>query len=408
MPIIRSLKRFLTGTIMILLAVSCTTVPEETPPPGPSPEEIISGFEARVDDMFRAESGQPLVRAAKRPPLGPGRGNYVRHYSWSMMNFATRCFYLDEMLDSANAALAENAQHYLDHPLDINDRDSFHWHAEMVMRLIELYGSEGSIKPGRITPETEELILKPIWIYAKQFSTLEKSDFNHSKTWHIYGSENHHAMSFTACWHFSKIAKDRPEYLELRYDDGATAEAHYKSWNDYFVTYSRERSRKGVCIEMMCSGYNTVWTKGFYNFYDFGTPEVRRAAEQLLDLYWAYWAQEQIVGISGGGKSRIRGLKSYSEILHPLAWIFFGIGPRPAIQNVGPALSGYRPPAVVADIAVDVAGRGRFEVFQRAQGLGTRTRTPEGQNLSKLRTDGGGILRYSFCDPAFIIGTDLK
>lgn len=50
-------------------------------------------------------------RAEKKGPLGPGRGNYVRGYSYSMVGFAARCLYLNEMLDEANAALAENAQH---------------------------------------------------------------------------------------------------------------------------------------------------------------------------------------------------------------------------------------------------------------------------------------------------------
>ena len=36
------------------------------------------------------------------------------------------------------AALAENAQHYLDNPKDINDRDSFHWHAEMTASIQRL------------------------------------------------------------------------------------------------------------------------------------------------------------------------------------------------------------------------------------------------------------------------------
>lgn len=96
-------------------------------------DDIVAGFGRRVDDFFRAESGQPLARAPKRKPLGPGRGNYVRHYSYSMMAFAARCLYLDEMLEEANAALAENARHYLDNPKDINDRDSFHWHGEIVL-----------------------------------------------------------------------------------------------------------------------------------------------------------------------------------------------------------------------------------------------------------------------------------
>ena len=378
-----------------------------------TPEAVVAGFEQRVDAMFRAESGKPLVRAKKQKPLDPGRGNYVRAYSYSMVGFAARCLYLNEMLEEANAALAENAQHYLDNPLDINDRDSFHWHAEIVMRLIEMYGTDGS---NRITKKTEALALKPIWEYVRKVSRLDKAEYEKSKTWHIYLSENHHAMSFTVCWQFAKIAKDRPEYKDLKYDDGATAAEHYRAWNAYFVVYCRERARKSLCIEMMCDDYNSTLIKGFYNFYDFGDPQVRRSAGLLLDLYFPYWAQEQIDGVQGGGRSRIyfwKGLKQNREHGNaPLAWFYFGIGKQPAVygHDMNAALSDYRPPAVVADIAIDVAGRGRYEVRQRPQGLGktgrplkiAATKVP-----TRMRTDGGGILRYSYCDPAFIMGTPM-
>ncbi len=41
---------------------------------------------------------------------------------------------------------------HLDNPLDINDRDSFHWHAEMGMRLMEKYGTNGSKHVGLKRP----------------------------------------------------------------------------------------------------------------------------------------------------------------------------------------------------------------------------------------------------------------
>jgi len=383
-----------------------------------SPEEVVAGFDQRAEALFRAEAGKPLVRANKRPPLSPGRGNYVRAYSHSMVGFAARCLFLGEMLEKANAALAENAQHYLDHPKDINDRDSFHWHADVVMRLIDMYGTNGSAHAGRITRQTESLALKPIWIYAKKCSSLKKAEHEKSKTWHIWSSENHHAMDFTVCWHFSKLAKDRPEYRNLAYEDGATAAEHFHAWNDYFVAYCRERARKGICVEMMSGGYNSTMIKPFYNFYDFGEPRVRRSAGMLLDLYFAYWAQEQIDGVQGGGRSRIyfdKGLKeNRSHGMAPLAWLYFGIGQQPEVHghDVNAALSAYRPRAVVADIALDVHGRGRYEVRQRVQGLGEQGRsdhqvTESSKAPNQLRTDGGGILRYSYCDPAFIIGTPM-
>ena len=113
-------KTYLLQIIGLMLVACCARA--ETP------ETILAGFEKRVEATFRAEAGKPLKRAKKNPPLKPGRGNYVRGYSYSMVAFAARCFYLGEQLPAANAALVENAQHYLDNPKDVNDRDSFHWH----------------------------------------------------------------------------------------------------------------------------------------------------------------------------------------------------------------------------------------------------------------------------------------
>ena len=382
-----------------------------------SPEAIVAGFDKRVDAMFRAESGKPLQRAKILPPMGAGRGNFSRHYSWSLIAFASRCFFLNEMLEEANAALQENAQHYIDHPKDIHDRDSFHWHGEQVMRLIEMYGPNGTAHAGRITPETEALCLKPVWEYVKAGSSLQKAEYEKSKTWNLYSSENHHIMDFTVHWHFAKYARDLPEYKNLKLEAGGTLAEHYQAWNDYFVVYARERARKSIGVEMMSDHYNSVWLKGIYNFRDFGEPRVRKAAGMLLDLFWAYWAQEQIGGISGGGKSRI----SFHEAIMPLpehgtqtlSWLYFGIGERPEVhgQDMGAALSDYHPPAVIADIALDVAGRGRYEIRQQPRGLGKQGRSDTKATRetvpSSASQGSGGILRYSYCDPAFIIGCPM-
>ena len=383
-----------------------------------SPERVVAGADSRVEAVFRAEAGKPLRRAAKQPPLSPGRGEYVRGYSFSIVGFAARCLVLDEMLEQANAALAENAQYYLDHPLAIVDRDSFHWHADVVLRLIEMYGSHGSVAPGRITPQTEALCLQPIWAYVSKCSWLRTTDYQQHQTWETHSSENHHAMHITVCWHFSKLAKDRPEYKDRQYDQGGSPAEHYRAWSDYFVVYCLERARKGICVEMMSGGYNSTMIKAFYNFYDFGEPAVKDAAGKLLDLYFAYWAQEQIDGVQGGGRSRIYFHKAFHENddhgMAPLAWCYFGIGEPTVLHghDINPLLSSYRPPAVVADIALDVAGRGTYEVYQRVQGLGTQGHTFPRMDafdraFSLMNTDGGGVLRYSYCDPAFILGTPM-
>jgi hypothetical protein len=367
-----------------------------------------------VEACFRAESGKPLKRAAKQPPLRPGRGNYTRAYSYSIVRFAARCLHLGEMIDEANAALVENARHYLDHPKDIIDRDSFHWHADIVMRLIDMYGPNGTVHPGRLTAETEAVCLKPIWTYVRTSARHNQPDHETTGTWQFHSTENHHAMDFSLHWHFARLAKDRPEYRKLKFDDGSTLAEHHLAWSDYIVVYCRERAKKGVCIEIMCPGYNSVWLKAFYNFRDFGEPRVSRAAEMLLDLYWAYWAQEQLHGVEGGGKTRIRGVKGFRHGTHgipALGWFYFGIGERPTVINgeINALLSDYQPPAVVAAIAHGARSGGAYEIRQRAQGLGEqgigRAVPTDDMKPNRFRTNGGGIVRYSYCDPAFTIGT---
>lgn len=383
-----------------------------------TPEQVLEGFEERVDTVFRAEAGKPLVRAPKEPPLGEDRGPYVRLYSYSIVAFAARCLYLNERLDEANAALVENAEYYLANPLTICDRDSFHWHAEIVLRLLEMYGPAGSTNPGRLTKATETKVLDYMWIYTQRCSWLEKAEYKKSQTWNVYSSENHHVMDFTCHWHFSKYAKDLPEYRDRTCNDGAGLGEHFQAWNTYFVEYCRERARKGLCIEMRSDEYNATLIKGFYNFYDFGDPEVRRFAGMILDLYFAYWSEEQIMGHMGGGAARLKGMSAFRQDREnnnaQLAWFYFAIGSQPQLNghDIAAMTSGYRPAPVIVDIARDTEGRGRYEIRQRVQGLGLQGHTfphmdrPD-QEPNRFRTDGGGIVRYSYCDPAFILGTPM-
>lgn len=399
----------------LMLAVLFGGVRAEVADVGNSADTAVdTDFSKRVAGFFQAEAGKPLKRAAKQPPLHSGSGNYTRAYSFSIVNFAARCFHLNEQIIEANAALVENAQHYLDNPKDIIDRDSFHWHADIVMRLIDMYGPNGKVHAGRLTAETEAACLKPIWLYVKESAKYNKPDHATTKTWQFHSTENHHAMDFSLQWHFTKIARNRPDYQNAKLHDGTSLEAYYRAWNEYIVVYCRERAKKGVSIEIMCPGYNSVWLKGFYNFRDFGEPEVRRYAGMFLDLYWAYWAQEQLNGVEGGGKARIRGVNGFKHATHgipALGWFYFGIGEKPTIiqGELNALLTDYEPPSVVAEIAHTSRAGGPYEVIQRAQGLGKQgvadAVMSDRMKPNQFRADGGGIIRYSYCDPAFTIGS---
>jgi hypothetical protein len=412
----RRASRVAIGTAVAVLLTGLGAV-AATPAPaaGLTDEQIAKirdGFDARVKAAFEAHRGKPLVRAEKRAPLREGAGNYVRHYSYSIVEFATRCFLLNEQIAEANAALIENAQHYLDNPNDLNDRDSFHWHSEMLCRLIDFYGARGSRAAGRMTAEAEARVMESLARYAARNATLKGAEIAKSRTWHLHESENHHAQNVTSFWHFSRLARTRPGFRNFKYSDGSTPEQQHAAWTAYLKAYCAERGKKGLFIEVGSENYNLVTLKGFHNVLDFAEdPELRRKAAALLDLYWATWAQEQIGGVLGGGKSRIYQnaadrVGTHSEI-YTLAWFYFGIGEAADIQSpLLTSLTGsYRPPLVVVDLALDVAGRGRYAIHHRAVGL-----VEKGYDNApdyRLLPDAGGIHRYSWCTPAFILGTSM-
>lgn len=384
------------------------------------PKKAVDGFEKRVEAIFQMDAGMPLVRAKKQPPIRKGRATYTRAYSYSIIAFAARCYVLNEKVDEANAAMQENCRYYLEDLLRIHDRDSFHWHGEIMLRLMEMYGAKGTVAAGRMTPETEKLIMDANWEYASK-AWLEKAAHDEKSIWHYYGSENHHVMGVTINWHYAKLAKDRPGYKDRKWKDGSTAKQQYKAWNDYFIAYAQSRAKQSICAEMRSDGYNTTWIKGFYNFHDFGDERVSKAASMLLDLYFAYWAEEQIDGHMGGGSSRLKGNNAYVMSRKGknayLAWLYYGMGKQPDGvhgHDVAALTSSYHPPAVIADIALDAEGRGVYEITQHAKGLvqkgtightfpvATANRPP-----TKQRHDYGGILRYSYCTPHFILGTPM-
>ena len=113
-----------------------------------------------------------------------------------------------------------------------------------------------------LTKETEAKRLACMWICTKKRSWLGKAEYKKSKTWHVYSSENHHAMDFICHWHFAKYAKDLPAYRDLTCVDGSTLAQQYDAWNDYLVVYFRECARKGLCIEMRHDGYNSTLING--------------------------------------------------------------------------------------------------------------------------------------------------
>ena len=370
--------------------------------------KIRYGYEQRRVLAFEQLRSKPLVREAVIPPIFPDGSNFSRGYSYSLVDFALKCFWLNEQIDAANEALLENANYYIGYPVAYKDKDSFYWAADELCRILEYFGSRGTIRAGLVTKETEERIFLMMWQYSKMQSKVTRAEYKISKTWYVEESENHHIQRFYAAWHFAMFLKENSLYKDLRYDDGFTAAEHFAAWNDYIKQWIPERARKGLFVEMANDGYGLETLKGVYNFYDFADdPQLRQLSGKLLDLYWAAWAQEQLSGVRGGGKSRIYpdGSSHGRTAFWKMAWYYLGINEmtKPEGNLLTLITSTYRMPLVVMDIALDAAGRGDYEIVQRNPGLaegGFYTPKPN-YHLQ----ENGGVIRYSYCSPNFIMGS---
>lgn len=397
----------------IVVVASCLSALQAVPARALEDSQLLAirdGFEARRDELIGLQAGQPFKPARKNEPLSAGRPPYVRGYAWSVTDFAMRTFLLDEPPAAANQALLEMCRYFAAEREVRNDYDNFYWSMDVVCRMVEFYGREGSRKAGVLAGETEDAALEMMWLWAKEHSRLEDAEFAQSRTWRVTGSENHHLQRFTTAWHFARLLARDARYRDRPYDDGARAAQHCAAWTSYAKEYFLERARKSLFVEIANDAYNTESLKGIHNLHDFADDaELRRRAGLFLDLYWATWAEEQLGGVRGGGKTRIYptvfSTLGLSGNIARLAWFYFGLGRATPVRQADYTMltSAWRPPLVVIDLALDPAGRGDYEIRQWPLGLAEPgySHPPE----YRLRTDYGGILRYSSCTPEYILGT---
>jgi len=354
--------------------------------------------------------------------------------------FAMTSLWENENVQQANQVLQELAILLISQPVARNSPHGIYWVSETISRTLDFFGRNGTVDPGRISHETEDLMLEMMWLFVKENSKIDSLDelyalyaqghrnastgapqpisaeISRSQTWDILTSENHHAQKFTALWDFTRHLKNHPAYAGRKLDDGWTVVEHHQAWTEFIKEFIRQRAKKGLFVEIADCTYNGFTLKGFFNFYDFADdPTLRRLAGNLLTLYFATWAQEQIAGVRGGGKSRMGGEKDRRSLspMQRAFWLNGGIGSETTAQGRWPVVtSSYRIPQVVLDLAEDTEGRGEYEIVQRPLG---RAAPAERLQLGKYKThwsqphmrpvtDWSGQVRYSYCTPDFIAG----
>lgn len=372
--------------------------------------QVRAECEKRCDAFFRKQQGKPLVRNPIKKDWN-NRGDFTRHYNQSIVLFAARTLYLNEQVVEANAALREMCEYHLARPQTLLEIHSFQDFPRELAKLCLLYGPSGSRQKGLISEETYRVILKTLWVWASAKSKVAEAEVQESQTWTTRSSENHHANWFSSCWAASMFLAGVPEYRDRKYEDGHTAAEHCAAWTAYLREYYRQRGSKGMTVEIDSPSYASATLSAAYTVYDLAADSVlKRRAGDYITLYWALWAQQQLDGVNGGAKARCKtgAAGGGNDFIRRVAWYVMGIGtPEFEHKSMLPFVSSsWRMPDVVRALALEPEGRGTYEVLERRPGLMRPGRQKE-ESLCPLNPDFGGIVRYGYCTPDFIMGSLL-
>ncbi|MEO0966695.1 MAG: hypothetical protein AAFY08_16520, partial [Planctomycetota bacterium] len=105
--------------------------------------------------------------------------------------------------------------------------------------------------------------------------------------------------------HGSSVYKGPPGRADWSDGKDYTPQDHYEAWTAYWKEYLRERVKKGFFLEVASQGNMKFTVSSIHDLKDHAEDEELRAlAKDFLDLVWAEWAQDQLVSIRGGSKTR--------------------------------------------------------------------------------------------------------
>lgn len=298
---------------------------------------------------------------------------------------------------------------------------ALYWEGILFTRVHAFFGSAGSRQTGLLSPEAERAMADLFWDWCDATSRISQADPR--RVWEQQGTENHVAMRLATLWAGTRILAGDPRYRHRQLADGAIPALHHEAWNRFAKAWIREHAQRGLLVEVAASGYSADTLQCLYEFRDFASdPELRRLAENFLHLWWADNAMELLHGVRGGSKARAdRGANGdwngYSDVCSMMARYYFGEGGLPR-GSLAPHLalltSDYRPPRLVAALALEPERRGSFAYVSRRPGM----TPPDRPHLPRLAgapdygntwldREHGGILRYTYVTPDYVVGSSM-
>jgi len=344
---------------------------------------------------------------------------------------------LNEDLETANRLLVEEFKK----SSDANAWSLFH--TPLYCRIYYFFSNRNGKYPGRMTPETEKLLLKTLWD-----RTAAKNDIHWARqsTWYLDGSENHDLNAKACNLVTSRIFMNEPDYKDRIYPDygyggsyhyghagyygsGIDAESrhgggranladgreynakdHYEAWLSFLKTYFRERAERGFFLEYGSNGYS----KHVLNMVDLayqysGDEELHSMVGNFLTLFWAEWAQVSISGVRGGPKTRHHHTvfekgDSTSRIIS----YHLGGAANAGVWWYWNILNDYKLPPLIWKMALDREGMGCYTF--KARGIGEEENVlprPPGTERSLVVDTDARFLKYTYVTPDYTLGTQM-
>ncbi|MDA0710587.1 MAG: hypothetical protein O3B73_10315, partial [bacterium] len=342
---------------------------------------------------------------------------------------------LDEDLETANQLLVRELK---------ESSDANVWsllHTPLYCRFYFHFSNRCGKYPGRMTRETEALLLETLWD-----RTAVKNDIALARqsTWWLDGSENHDLNAKACNLVTSRIFMNEPEYRDRIYPDygfGGSyhyghagyygpdidpasrhgggrahladgrsyhASDHYDAWLAYMKTYFRERAERGFFLEY---GSHT-YTKHTLNMVDLayqysGDDELHALVGDFLTLFWAEWAQVSISGVRGGPKTRHHHAV-YRTDTAGLINFHLGGAASADVWHYWNLINDYTLPPVVWKMALDREGMGCYTF--KARGIGEEENVlprPLGRERSLVVDTEARFLKSTFVTPDYTLGTQM-
>lgn len=372
----------------------------------------MDSHDRRIFECMAMKKGSPLVKKPIVPHPNPARPPLARYYTRSIVNFALRVFYNreEEFYDSANDTLLENARYYRSDRVIRDDRDSFYWHIGEVVRILFRYGRHGDRQKGLLREDAENEMLRLIAEYVCDNCKLRFFEYKTSGTWTVHDSENHHMQRNCALWMQTKVMLLYPEIGDLQCADGHSVSEMRANSREFLRLWMRERGKKSLLSEAASSEYTIHTLKNIYHIFDFADDaEMREMARSVIDLYYATVAQEHFDGCRGGGQCRdypsffVDGFTT-ADLWHYCA-LGVGVPSVPDTNDYTMLDSGYRCPKPIRELAQDPQERGTYEIVSRPASLIDSFQAENGVGIYQVKQGWGGMVRYSYCTPDYILGT---